>query len=100
MTANTNFNVTTISRALKELQNDSHYVRLCLMLLQKQIQIENEKRSYNCRMFPYIFFFRQTWNCILAAEHPVYKVTNKHDVNTQKGIAILNLYPPLHSKHK
>ena len=35
MTTNTNFNTTSISRSLKELQNDS---RLCLMLLQKQVQ--------------------------------------------------------------
>ena len=48
-------------------------------------------------MSSYIFSFRQTWNCSLATEHPVYKVT---DVNTLKSIAILNLYPPLHSKYK
>ena len=38
MTVNTNFNAISISRALKDLENDSHYVRLCLMLLQTQIQ--------------------------------------------------------------
>ena len=26
----------------------------------------------------------------------MYKVTDKHDVNTLKGIAILNFYPPLY----